>query len=45
MPVLDIINHLIETFGRNIETYRSGSYNETQLHRYDLNKSAPPNNV
>ena len=33
MPVPDIMKRLIETFDRNIDTYRCGAYNETQLRR------------
>ncbi len=33
MPLSDRITHLIETFDANLETYRKGPYNETQLRR------------
>lgn len=33
MPAPRIIHELVERFERNVDTYRSGNYNETQLRR------------
>ena len=33
MPAPQIILELIERFERNIEAYKSGAYNETQVRR------------
>jgi len=33
MSALDIISELSQRFSRNLESYRSGRYNETQLRR------------
>lgn len=31
MPAPDNLKHLVENFHRNIDNYRSGKYNETQV--------------
>ena len=42
MPAPELINNLIETFERNIASYKSGNYNETQVRLEFINPFFEP---